>query len=81
MGDATQILSAIEQGDENAASKLLPLVYDELRDRWKATHSRRQPRDASISIVPPRLDLIQQLLNIARQVLGRPAQFDVCGAG
>ena len=31
MGDATQILSAIEQGDQNAASQLLPLVYDELR--------------------------------------------------
>jgi hypothetical protein len=26
MGDATQILSAIDQGDENAASQLLPLV-------------------------------------------------------
>jgi RNA polymerase sigma factor (TIGR02999 family) len=31
MSDVTQILSAIEQGDPNAAEKLLPLVYDELR--------------------------------------------------
>src|SRR5262245_22161905 len=31
MGDATQILSAIEQGDPKAAEHLLPLVYDELR--------------------------------------------------
>ena len=31
MGDATRILSAIEQGDPAAADQLLPLVYDELR--------------------------------------------------
>jgi RNA polymerase sigma factor (TIGR02999 family) len=31
MGDATQILNAIEQGDPKAAEQLLPLVYDELR--------------------------------------------------
>src|SRR6476469_3952608 len=31
MPDVTQILSAIEQGDAQAADRLLPLVYDELR--------------------------------------------------
>jgi RNA polymerase sigma factor (TIGR02999 family) len=31
MSDATRILSQIEAGDPHAASKLLPLVYDELR--------------------------------------------------
>ena len=31
MNDVTQILSAIEQGDAQAAEQLLPLVYDELR--------------------------------------------------
>ena len=31
MNDVTQILSAIEQGDPQAAEQLLPLVYDELR--------------------------------------------------
>jgi len=31
MGDVTNILSAIEGGDEDAASQLLPLVYAELR--------------------------------------------------
>lgn len=31
MNDVTRILSAIEQGDPEAAEKLLPLVYDELR--------------------------------------------------
>jgi RNA polymerase sigma factor (TIGR02999 family) len=31
MNDVTRILSAIEQGDRQAAGQLLPLVYDELR--------------------------------------------------
>jgi RNA polymerase sigma factor (TIGR02999 family) len=31
MNDLTRILTAIEQGDQNAAHQLLPLVYDELR--------------------------------------------------
>jgi RNA polymerase sigma factor (TIGR02999 family) len=31
MSDVTRILSAIEEGDPQAASQLLPLVYDELR--------------------------------------------------
>jgi RNA polymerase sigma factor (TIGR02999 family) len=31
MNDVTRILSAIEQGEPQAAEKLLPLVYDELR--------------------------------------------------
>jgi RNA polymerase sigma factor (TIGR02999 family) len=31
MNDVTRILSAIDEGDPQAAEKLLPLVYDELR--------------------------------------------------
>ena len=31
MSDVTRILTAIEQGDANAADQLLPLVYEELR--------------------------------------------------
>jgi RNA polymerase sigma factor (TIGR02999 family) len=31
MGEVTQILNAIEQGDPHAAAQLLPLVYEELR--------------------------------------------------
>ena len=31
MSDVTRILSAVEQGDPNAAAQLLPLVYEELR--------------------------------------------------
>ena len=37
MSDVTRILSQIEQGDPQAAEKLLPLVYDELR---KLAHRR-----------------------------------------
>src|SRR5262249_48892899 len=31
MSDVTRILSAVEQGDSQAAEQLLPLVYEELR--------------------------------------------------
>jgi len=31
MDDVTRILNAIEQGDDNATDKLLPLLYEELR--------------------------------------------------
>jgi hypothetical protein len=31
MNEVTQILHAITEGDSRAASQLLPLVYDELR--------------------------------------------------
>jgi len=31
MNDVTRILNAVEQGEEKAANKLLPLVYEELR--------------------------------------------------
>lgn len=31
MNDVTRVLSALEQGDPQAAERLLPLVYDELR--------------------------------------------------
>jgi hypothetical protein len=31
MNEVTQLLSALEQGDPHAASRLLPLVYEELR--------------------------------------------------
>jgi RNA polymerase sigma factor (TIGR02999 family) len=42
MSDVTQILSALEQGDSQAADHLLPLVYDELRQL--AAHRCRQER-------------------------------------
>jgi hypothetical protein len=42
MSDVTRILSQIEQGDPQAAEKLLPLEYDELRNlaAAKLTHEK-----------------------------------------
>lgn len=42
MSDVTRILNAIEQGDADAADKLLPLVYEELRRL--AAHKMSQER-------------------------------------
>jgi hypothetical protein len=43
MSDVTGILSAIEAGDPHAAEQLLPLVYDELRQRAAAKLAREKP--------------------------------------
>lgn len=43
MTDVTRILSAIEQGDPQAAERLLPLVYDELRRLAAAQLIREKP--------------------------------------
>src|SRR5262245_24344072 len=43
MTDVTQILSAIEHGDPNAAEQLLPLVYDELRQLAAAKLAHEKP--------------------------------------
>jgi RNA polymerase sigma factor (TIGR02999 family) len=43
MSEATRILSAIEQGDPNAAAQLLPLVYDELRQLAAAKLAQEKP--------------------------------------
>jgi RNA polymerase sigma factor (TIGR02999 family) len=43
MSDVTRILSAIEQGDPEAADQLLPLVYDELRKLAAAKLSHEKP--------------------------------------
>jgi RNA polymerase sigma factor (TIGR02999 family) len=43
MNDVTRILSAIEQGDPNAAERLLPLVYDELRRLAASRLAREKP--------------------------------------
>jgi RNA polymerase sigma factor (TIGR02999 family) len=42
MSEITRILSAVEQGDTNAAEQLLPLVYNELREfaAQKLTHEK-----------------------------------------
>src|SRR5262252_2241249 len=43
MSEATQILHAVAQGDPNAASQLLPLVYDELRKLAAQKLARETP--------------------------------------
>jgi RNA polymerase sigma factor (TIGR02999 family) len=47
MGDVTVILGAIERGDGQAAEKLIPLVYDELR-RLAAARLSHQPPGQTI---------------------------------
>jgi hypothetical protein len=43
MADVTQLLNALEQGDPHAASRLLPLVYDELRKLAARRMAQEQP--------------------------------------
>jgi len=43
MSDVTRILSQIEQGDPQAAEKLLPLVYDELRKLAASKLAQEKP--------------------------------------
>lgn len=43
MNELTRILDAIRQGDDGAASQLLPLVYDELRRLAAAQMAREKP--------------------------------------
>jgi RNA polymerase sigma factor (TIGR02999 family) len=43
MGDVTRILSAIEEGDAQAAEDLLPIVYDELRSLASQRLARERP--------------------------------------
>lgn len=43
MSEVTRILSAIDQGDPNAAEQLLPLVYDELRKLAAQRLAREKP--------------------------------------
>jgi DNA-binding GntR family transcriptional regulator len=43
MSDVTRILDAIEGGDPSAASQLLPLVYDQLREMAVKKMAREPP--------------------------------------
>jgi hypothetical protein len=43
MSELTRILSAIEQGEPHAAEKLLPLVYEELRQLAAAKLAQEKP--------------------------------------
>lgn len=43
MSDVTRLLESIDRGDPQAASKLLPLVYDELRRLARQKMARERP--------------------------------------
>ena len=43
MNDVTRILAQIESGDSNAAERLLPLVYEELRKLAQSKMARERP--------------------------------------
>src|SRR5438445_9899835 len=43
MGEVTQILNAIEQGDPQASEQLLPLVYEELRQLASQKLTQEKP--------------------------------------
>ena len=43
MSDVTQILSQIDDGDGQAAERLLPLVYEELRKLAAARMAQENP--------------------------------------
>src|SRR6516162_1502566 len=43
MSEVTRILSAIDQGDPDAAQELLPLVYDELRELAERKLAQEKP--------------------------------------
>src|SRR5438132_5385611 len=47
MADLTQILQAVERGEENSSERLLPLVYDELR-RLAAVRMSRESANQTL---------------------------------
>jgi RNA polymerase sigma factor (TIGR02999 family) len=61
MSDVTHILNAIEQGDPHAAERLLPLVYDELRQlaaAWMAAERPDHTLDATALVHEAYLRLV-----------------------
>src|SRR5260370_8008886 len=51
MSDVSQILNAIEAGDVDAAGRLFPLVYDELR-RMAAGHMAQESPGQTLEATP-----------------------------
>src|SRR5262245_19328524 len=77
MSNVTRILSAIEQGDPNAAEQLLPLVYDELRKLAAQRLAQEKPgqtldatglvHEAYLRLIGPAPDLGQERSYAGRQ--------------
>jgi hypothetical protein len=76
MSEVTRILTAIEQGDPHAAEQLLPLVYEELRQRAAqklAQEKPGQPLDATALVHEAYLRLVK--VDRARPWKGRSHFF------
>jgi RNA polymerase sigma factor (TIGR02999 family) len=83
MSDVTRILSAIDQGDPHAASKLLPLVYDELRRLAAAQMARERPGqtlDATALVHEAYLRLVQEPEGQARDSWANRRHFFAAAA-
>ncbi len=52
MNNVTQLLSALEQGDPHAASRLLPLVHEELRGLAAQRMAQEQPGPTLLQTAP-----------------------------
>src|SRR5262245_38995659 len=79
MSEVTRILDAIDQGDPDAASQLLPLVYDELRKlaaRKLAQEKPGQTLDATALVHEAYLRLVGE--NAERRWAGRGHFLAAC---
>ena len=68
MSDVTTILSAIEDGEPNAPAKLLPLVYDELRNLAAYKMSQETPDNTLQSTA---INLSGLLLSATSKISGK----------
>jgi|ERR1051326_2295809 RNA polymerase sigma factor (TIGR02999 family) len=69
MSDVTQILTAIGRGDQHAADKLLPLVYEELRKL--AAH--KMAKEAPVQTLQPTALVHEAWLRLVGK---EPPQFE-----
>ncbi len=67
--DVTQILQAVERGDERAAEQLLPIVYDELR----ALAQRRMARESPGQTLQTTALVHEAYLRLTRRPVHHPA--------
>jgi RNA polymerase sigma factor (TIGR02999 family) len=75
MGDVTHLLSAIEAGDPQAAGKLLPLVYDELR-RLAANRLSQEPPGQTLQATALVHEAYLRLVASPAGQLGMVQEFD-----
>jgi len=69
MPEVTRILSAIEQGDPQAAEKLLPLVYDELRGLAALKLAHEKPgQTLQVTTASPPRELTHMIRGITRHL-------------